>query len=676
MNDLFPTYLTNQSPILFFSHFSFVLLIFLGQYFLCRHVQDRWKIFANVPVESFLFVPFFLFPFSLLFCWMKWGNWFYGISQMVLITSALIGIYTHRNKLNPQFFKDVGATEWICYGVILVLGVFGWLVPIPDNYNGHGHVLWNVLMRMMETGGYDILDRHQLSSDDIVQLFWPPHLTFLLRFYCLKAPLFFYRPALLVPMLVGFLIVQVVKDICKTFQYPKVIGLLGFLGIIGTYFNVLTFFEIQYDALSLLMLLYFFSLLARIFAKKEALFTQIILLLFFSFLIRKQVFIILFFATVFGLILQFKNIRNVLKIKPSLVLLGFIPLLVWSTLAWIKYDNPMWPQSRGAAQSFFLLLYPRYQRQKAVAVTDIPLKRQEIAQQTGEKEENDGARVQYFKDFFQSHFPNNPWMRMGLDKLDALFLFCIRVGPLSLAMASFFLVLLIFRKIHRPVSELMIIEGALAVAWIVGYFIFFQGYRKFPQYFSAILLLPTGFALYFIQKKFLSRLSALLAVFLFLNFNVILFGHRNIDFHFLPLQIFLGQKTFMEKLAYKSNKSVFETKKEAEELYQAYNSGKRILHIEVEPGGLLPSLMGREFFGDAFYFSLFNYQLKDVMTAKNKESFAKSLEKRNIGFVFFPQRDHGTLEDHPLFLALRKFQQQTKHHLLVPSEEVLEIIQY
>ena len=673
---MFPEYLTNQSPWLFLIHFSFVVLIFLGQYFLCLFLQKRKPVFANVLLESFLFIPFFLFPLALLFSWLKLGNIFYGFSQILFATFALIGIYKYRNNLNLKLFKNIGLLEWTCYGVVFVLGYFGWLVPIPDNYNGHGHVLWNVLTRMLNTGSFDLLTRSALTSDDMTQLFFPPHFTFLLRFYCLNYSLFFYRSAILVSMIVGFLLIQVIKDICRIFNLPKNIGLLGFLAVIGTYFNALILYEIQYDVLVMLMLLFFMDLLGRAFVRREAVFSNILILLFFSFCVRTQVFIILFFAASLALIFYFKRTKDSLTIRPAFLFLGLFPVLIWSTVSWVKYDNPLWPMSRGIVERVFTKIYPHNQRQQIIAIEDVPLKIKANEKNEKKEEKNYGARVQYFFGLLNYYFPNNDWMRLIIAKMDTLLLFLIRAGPLSLTMAFIFLVLLLAKKMEWPDKEFLIIECLLIIGWGIEYILFYIGHNKFPHYLSVMTLFPAGFVLYSIEKKFFKPLPVVVVVFLFFNFNILLFGHRNIDFNFLPLQILLGQKTFIEKLAYKSNKSVPETQKESEELYHAYNLGKRILHIEVEPGGLLPSLMGREFFGEAFYFSPTNYQLKDVITAKNKEAMLEALKKRNIEFIFIPQRDRGVLESHPLFWALRELGQSSSYHLLVPVDVILKHMKY
>lgn len=676
MNGLFPDYLTHQAPWLFLLHFCFVGLVFLGQYFLCRFIQERGKIFGNVALESFLFVPFFLFPLGLFFSWLHWGNFFYGGCQILFISFALLGIYKYRTRFHFQFLRDVSGLEWLCYGVIFILCLFGWLVPIPDNYNGHGHILWNVLTRMLNTGSFDFLGRSDLSSDDNIQLFFPTHFTYWLRFYCLPHSLFFYRSALLIPMIVGFFLVQTIKDICRIFNFPKEVGLLGFLAIAGTTFNAFIFYEIQYDTLALLMLLYSFHLLAKILVKQETVFPNLFLLLCFSFVIRTQIFIILFFSTSLLSLFYWRRLRPLLKLRPLFLLAGFLPLFLWFTIAWVKYGHPLWPQSRGAVERVFKSLHLSEQKQPMIAVEELPIKIDSKDSKREEGEKNYGARVRYFLELFDHHFPNSHRGQWGIEKLEPTALFLIRAGPLSLITAFLFFFLLLLKKMERPAREFLILEGFLLCGWVAEYLLFYIGHNKFPQYLSAVTLFPAGLVFYSLQKRFFRPLPVVLAIFLFLSFNSFLFGHRNVDFHFSPLKILFGRKTFIEKIAYKSNKTGSEIEKEAVELYQAYNSGKRILHIEVEPGGLLPSLMGREFLGKAYYFTLVNYSLRDAITAKSKEDFVKALERRKIGFIFIPQRDHETLERHPLFKVLRKLKQEGRYHLLVPVEAVHQQIRY
>lgn len=676
LDSFFPRYLTDQSPWLFLLHFVFVVLIFLGQYFLLSLIQKRKKIFDKALLEAFLFVPFFLLPFGLLFYCLHWGNFFYGFLQTIFILSAIVGIYRYHREWNRQWFKNIGWTEWIIYGFIFVVGYFGWIVPIPDQWNGHAHILFNVLTQMLQTGHFEIPDKSHLSTPDIVQLFWPPHLTFLLRYYSLNHPLFFYRSALLVPLFISFLSVQLIKAICELLNFPKQIGLLGYLSLIGTYFHSLTLYEIQYDTFSLLMLLYSLYLLARICIKKENVFLQVLFLLSLSFLMRRSVFLILFFSTCFVLIVYFRQVRRILQLRLPAVLLAVFPVLVWSSIGLILYGNPLYPECREQVDRWLQRIGSNYAVHQTVDLKGVFPERKENGKGDEKEGKSEGARIRYFGDLVDKYFHHHPWIRFAVGKGGSLFAFLVRAGPLSFTLAGLFFILLLVKKIEISGKEFWILEGILAGGCLTAYLLFLQGHTKFPQHLAVVTLFPAGFILHFVQKKFLKSLPMFLAMAAFLSFNVMLFGHHNIDFHFSPAQILLGQKTFVEKLAFKSNESVLKVENEVRELGEARQSGKRVLHMDVEPGAWLPAMMGKEFLGKAFYFSTFNYPLKDILTAKNKGALALALEQRDIRFIFIPQKSHGELDAHPLSEALKKLQQQSSYHLVAPVHKVLESIQF
>ncbi|MBI4125647.1 MAG: hypothetical protein HY609_06520 [Deltaproteobacteria bacterium] len=662
--DAFPEYLTRQSLWLFALHFTFVALVFSGQYFLCLRIQERKKIFGCVLVESFFFIPFFLSPLSCLFAWLEWGNAFYGVVQALFVLLGLAGLYRARRRWNPRGLKAVGLTEWILYGLIFTVGVFGWLVPIPDNWNGHGHVLWNVLTRMLHTGGYDFLPRSALSADDIIQLFFPPHFTFFLRWYCLNHPLFFYRSAFLVTMIVGCLLVRVAVNICKIFNLPKEAGLLGLLAVFGTYFNAMILYEVQYDLLSLLMLLYAIYLFGKMAAAREAVWSNFAVLLVFAFLIRAQIFVILLAAACLFFLVYCRRLKGLGRVRPVFLSLAFLPLLLWLGIAWVRYDHPLWPLSRGVVERIYQKIGPGYPRKLMIAPEEIPV----VAQAQGEKDRY-GARTGYFMNLLQ---PIRPF----IEKVIPGILFFIRAGPLALSLACLFFILLFLRKIKRPENAFLVVEGLLILGWLVEYVVLYWGHNKFPQYLAAMTFLPAGLMLFRLQQKFFRALPVLLAGLFLFEFNVFLFGHGNIGFTLEPARILLGRRTFIEKLAYKSNRGVEETETMAMELDRAYRSGRKILHMDVEPGGLLPSLMGKEFFWEMLYFNPIDYPLRDLLTAKNKGDFAEALRKRNIGFIFFPQRSREMLDRHPLFQALAKIKRDSRHLLIVPVEEVLAVIRF
>lgn len=676
MNNLFPEYLTHQSLWLFLLQLVFVVMVFLGQYFLCLFLQRRKNVFSDVAVESFLFVPFLLFPLALLFSFFHRANLFYGVAQTVFLSFAAAGLWKNRKRFGLALFKNIGKVEWVCYAVILVVGAFGWLVPIPDNFNGHGHSLWNVLQQMLGTGHYAVLSKADLASDDMTQLFFPPHFVFWLRLYCLPDALFFYRPAFIVPMLVGFLLVHLVKKTAPVFGFPKNAGLLGFLAVIGSFFNSLILYEIQYDSLSLLMLLYGFYLFGRFLVQKEPVWNSLLALLFFSFMVRTQIFIILFLTALLLFLFSFKSVAKHLKIKPFFLLLGIVPVLVWTGVAWRHYDNPLWPMSRGIVQRVLNRLDPTSEKPPVPLMVALPLQGEKNGATQGEARKKYGSRVRYFLGEMDAFFPENGILAPLFERTSSLFLFAVRVGPLSLALALLFSILILCKKMPGPRKEFWAVTAALFLGWLVEYLVFYRGHNKFPQYLSAMTLWPAGLVLFSFGKKYFRPVSVALAVLIFLSFNLLLFGRRNIDPDWTPLKILSGQKTFLGKLAYKSNNSIAETEAASSELDRAYASGRRVLHIEVEPGALLPSLMGREFLGRAYYLSMNSTPLKEVLEANNATALGQALKNLNIDFVFIPQRDHGILEQHPLFLVLRRFRAEGKNRLVVPVGAILENIRY
>jgi len=671
MDAIFPNYLTNQNFFVFSLHLLLVYLIVYGQYYFYSIFFKRDTSKEIQLVESFLFIPFFLFPLSLLCYWIGLGNSFYAIWQLFLIFFAVKGLFHNFRSFDIQRLIHFPFIEKAIYLLILMFGYFSWSLPIPENFNGHAYVMLNTLTRMLETNSIYFIDKFGIHYDNAVFM-WPQHFTFMLRTYCFPSDWIFYRPVFLLSVVVGFLIIQMLKDFCRTLNLPATIGFLGFLAIIGSYYNSLILFEIQYDTLSLLMLLYFLNFFAKMLVKREPRLTELIVILLIAFDIRRPVFVLMTFVMMAAGMFCFRRLKGLMRLRLPLVLATVFSVLVWSMIVYSRYSSPFYPIGYSPIENIFFKKKFYFNWDELSKYKEkLPFDWSSENRKSQTKAER--HRAKYFFDLVQKIFPSFDRTVLG-GHWGGLINFLIWAGPLSLFLFVIFLILLIRKRIQVDIAPFLLVATVFSIGYFIGFEAFFKAYRKYPQYLTAMTLIPCGIVLYVLSKPREDIVAIMLIVFIFLGFNIILFGHTNVNFGFQPLQIMAGRKSFIEKIAYKTNQSVDEVKKQIGELSLAYGSGKKILHMEHEPGALLPVLMGKEYLAESHYFE--SYFTLDIILVGTKEQLREAFERHKIGYVFIPYRSHLVMDHHPLILSLKKINQDSGYLLVVPIEEILQTIEY
>jgi hypothetical protein len=218
---------------------------------------------------------------------------------------------------------------------------------------------------------------------------------------------------------------------------------------------------------------------------------------------------------------------------------------------------------------------------------------------------------------------------------------------------------------------------AFLVGFLVILYVFFPSYSKYSHY-GAFLVAP--FAAAFLTWLFREHLRGLLlplaAIGVF-SIGIALWaynnwGHASSDSGFTNVSYLVPSKgSTIERLARSTNRTPETLETELSEYDRALaglEGGDRILYGDMEPGSLVPSLVGQEFLGDVTY--LESTEASAVRSATTESQLRAALRALDIRYVYRPGKSHGALDEG--LLLRRVAASEDAGEYLIPTRKLLE----
>jgi hypothetical protein len=657
-SEAIPTHLARTGLHWFALELAFVLLLFAGIIALWLPLRRRLAAseppFWAIAAESVIAIPWLAFP--VLFALALVGAWGPALiaAQVVLAVAGLIGLWRwgrggDRVREAGEMLRESPLNPMAIAAICLFVA-WAWLMPFPASYNGHHHLLFNLLSEMWATGGYPVLDESQVSYDNDI-IVWPAPFAFFLGLF--SAPWSVeidWRPVVLLGGLISLLSLHVLRLTSAELGQPKWYGSLAFLLIAFGYFGAVRSTGIGFDLLTPLLVLLFAMHLVRWAVRGKVDWLGVLLVLAVAALIRGQVFLMLVAVLAIAALtrtIRLDSLRRALASVPRAAAAAFavaLPVITWTTFLVIEYGSPLFPHQDQTAASFGVL-------------------------HLDELFGGGFSQQNHFLDHFLPIFPDAPGTMIKNAALGTSFsvLFTVvLVGYLVFA-----------PRIHRSDGRA---AHRLALAMFVGFaallYFAFPTYPKYPHY-GTLLLAP--FAAIFIGwacrrwawpgAASLVGLGLLVCGTAFWAVNS--WGHATWDESLENIRLLNpGYGEPVDRLARSTGRTQESLLDEIDEYTAALSSlepGERILYAEHEPGALVPSLVDREFLGDALF--LEGPRAEGVVVADSDRELEESLRHLGIRFLYRPQRAHTAIEDS---LIWKRIQDSEEADYLIPAEALLE----
>jgi hypothetical protein len=672
-----PADLTSSNALLLVVELAFVVVLLSGMVAIWSWLRDRVirheAPFWVVAAEAVIAVPWILFPLLFLVSWAGGHRIVVATTQLVLGVAGAIWIWRRRGAFRPdthalpRLLRD-DLPYAIALVAVSLFVVWGWVMPFPEAFNGLQHHLVSLLRHMWDTGQYELLAPAQVSYDNNVQV-WPASFAMFLSLFTVQGiDDVGLRPMFLLPGIGALLSLQLMRATARELGHESA-GSIAFLLVAFSYYASSDFSDITFDLLAPLLLTYFGYHAARWAARGQGAAYPFLLVLAVSFLVRRQVFLIVAGVLLALIVLKLVPWRALVpRVRVgsgALAVLIVAPALLWAGVSWAQYEDPFFPHATGISEKLF----------------DSPY---QAAQSTGAARSprtvgRPGRRIRNFFDarseghpFGLAHYlpvyredgsglVKNAFAGISLSVLLTLatigFLFAVqRVGGLSLPARRARLLLVAY------------LAGFLAVGYQ-----FFGTYPKFPHYisfliapFAALLLLelarriPRGVGPPLLAIGLLAVGGGLWAV------NT--WGHAAWDSKLSNVKFLVpGYGTATERLARDTGRSAADLEREAAEYQRAVASRRgRILHMEHEPGALVPALIDREFLGDVLYVE--NPRARPVIDARTKPAMLAALRRLGVAYVYRPGRGHPPWDDRPIFRETREHRGASR--FVIPIDEL------
>jgi hypothetical protein len=657
-SEAIPTHLARTGLHWFALELALVLLLFAGIVALWLPLRRRLAAaeprFWAVAAESVIAIPWLAFP--VLFALALAGAWGSALiaAQVVLAVAGFIGLWRWRRGGNRvreavEMLRESPLNPMAIAAICLFVA-WAWLMPFPGSYNGHHHLLFNLLSEMWATGSYPVLDESQVSYDNDI-LVWPASFAFSLGLFSAPwAAEIDWRPVVLLGGLFSLLSLHLLRLTSAELGQPRWYGSLAFLLIAFGYFGAVRSTGIGFDLLTPLLVLLFALHLIRWALRGKVDWLGILLVLAVAALIRGQVFLMLVAVLAIAVLsrtIRLDSLRRALPGVPRAAAAAFavgLPVITWTTFLVIEYGSPVFPHQDQTAGSFGVL-------------------------HLDELFGGGFSQQNHFLDHFLPLFPDEPGTMIKNAALGTSFsvLFTVvLVGYLVFA-----------PRIHRNGGRT---ARRLALTMLAGFavvlYLAFPTYPKYPHYGSLLLAPFAAIFLAWACRRLAWRGAASLVGFALLAcgtafWAINTWGHATWDESLENVKLLNpGYEEPVDRLARSTSRTRESLTDEIEEYTAALSSlepGERILYAEHEPGALIPSLVDREFLGDALF--LEGSRATSVVAAESNRELEKSLRDLGIRFVYRPQRAHTLIEDS---LVWKRIQRSEEADYLIPAEALLE----
>jgi hypothetical protein len=636
-----------------------------------RHEAPFWVVAA----EAVLAVPWVLFPLLFLLSWAGAHRVVLIATQIALAVAGAAWIWERRTSVRPalEALPRALRADLPYAAALLAVALFvlwGWVMPFPEAFNGHQHDLVNLLRHMWDSGEYDLLAPAEVGYDNNI-LIWPaPFATFLSLFTVQGIDDVGLRPMFLLPGIGALLTLQLLRATARELGHESA-GSIAFLLVAFSYYASSDFTDITFDLLAPLLLTYFGYHAARWAVRGQGAAYPFLLVLAVSFLIRRQVFLIVAAALLALVVLRLVPWRAFVPRatggRAALAALLVAPALLWAGVMWGQYESPFFPHETSLSGKVFKSPYQPAQ------TTNVSL---------GTGFDTQKGPVDRVRDFFETRseghrFPLTHYLPVyktdGSGLVKNAFAGVSLSVLLTLATIGFLLGAGRVRGLGLPPGRARLLLLAYGAGFLVVGYQFFGTYPKFPHYlsfliapFAALLLLelarriPRGAGPPLLAVGLLAVGGGLWAV------NT--WGHAAWDSKLSNVKFLVpGYGSATERLARDSGRSTADLEQEAAEYQRAVASRRgRILHMEHEPGALVPALLDREFLGEVLYVE--NPRARPVLDARTKPAMLAALRRLGVAYVYRPGRGHPPWDDRPIFRETREHRGPTR--FVIPIDEL------
>ena len=679
---IIPLFYNKINILHFLVNLLLVILLVLGVLNIWLFLRRKFDICKNESIFfelaiSIIAIPFLIFPFHFIFSLLGFYKSFLVTIQIFLVLAGLWGIVI--NKLHKKIYSEFGKLSFLSMLCVVTVALFVYwpfVMPFAEKFNGHHHILLNMVQQLWIKGHYSIIPPNFVSYDNAIFI-WPANLAFFLSLYS-----FPYLSSVglhtlfIIPGLLSFLTWRLLKILATKIQLSSSTGDLSFLLIAFSYYNASDFSAIHFDIFSPLLCLLFLIIFIEVFLhKKSTRIPFIILILSFVLLVRKQLFLL--FSSILGIILIIKLINYLkkkillsrIKFSRSLVLLFFIPAMVWCVFVYYNYGSPFFPHDVGVTQMIFKHERPLIKPYLVNSSGDLsPSVYPKVPKIEGSLKDNSSVNF-YIENFLPFH----------LDKGLLVFTKNIFCGlSLSLLIILGFLGFIFLGLYNRfKMSKYLPIIAVVSAGYILTGILFFRTYPKYPHYFAYLISIFSSVFYFKIFEYFFKRkwgvhiLGTMIFIVGMTFWGYNLWGHSYKDNKFENIRfLYPYYKTPIDRLSRMTNRDKKGLRREIMELTQAKayvdSKGGNILYMDHEPGALIPSLLNIENLSQVYY--LENIKSQKIYAAKNKEELKKAFREENIEFVYKPGRSHGKF-DHTIILKLIE-KYTGRYRFVIPVKEL------
>lgn len=660
-----PLFYTKIGFIYFLLCLTMEVILMLGMLNIWLLLKEKINVCRNESIlfdlaTSIILVPLIIFPIHFTVSFFGFYRQFLIVIQIILLFSGLHCIFVA--QLPKKIYRDSYRCSFLtllCVITVILFLYWPFLMPYAEKFNGHHHALINMVQRLWQDGNFPLLPPEFVSYDNMLYVF-PANFPFFFSIFS-----FPYIPAIgehalfLVPGMLSFITWQLLKVLCKKIDVDSRVGDLAFLTIAFSYLNASDFSMIHYDSFSPLVCIYFLVIYVDIFYKKDlSKFAFAALLLSFTFLIRKQLFLVISTIFILALLLEilqrcYKRQRFLIFQKANLgaALLFLIPMIFWCTVVYNIYGSPFYPHDVSITQKIFKLRIPivkqyiidETRNQKNTATTVLPSSKfLEFIRII--KTHKNYSNVNYFvENFFPIHLVKG--LSVFIKNI-----FCGLSNSLIL-MAGFFgfVLLALFKKISE--SKFLGTVAVIMASYILVGVSFFLVYPKYPHYLGYVICI---FSAVFYWRVFGSlyagALINIIAALIFVN-GIIFWGYNSWghsyqdktfeNFRFL----WPYYRTPLDRLARQANMDKNEIVKEIQQLIAIKqvitNKGGHILYMEHEPGLLVPSILNYDNFANVYF--LDNKRSELIYQAANVRELSDAFKKLEIKYVYRNRRSHSNV---------------------------------
>jgi len=612
-----------------------------------------------LAAESVVAVPFVLFPALLGLSALGLHRPAVVAVQVALGMAGLRAVVRRRGQARTLAARARAAAghDPLLVPALAAVGLFvvwNWAMPVPEPFNGHQHVVISQVHEWWRSGTYELIPRGTVSYDRSV-LAYPAHLGMSLSIVSLQGiDAVDIRPAFIFVGVVALMTLVVLRATCAQLGAPAA-GSVAFLLAAFSYSTAGDFTQISFDLFSPLLLALFGYHAVRLMARADPDPLGFAVVLAFAAAIRPPVFLLLAGVSVIGAAVRPEAVRALARALPRprlavpVALAVALPALVWLGVMWVRYGSPLFPHRRTAAG----------------ALGD--LKPQSRAAPSAPAADEPGLAEHLL-----------PLHRDGLAGL-AKDVFCGLSLSLLLTLSAVAALAAGLTARGRGPAALRTVRGLVLVyvaAFAVVGYVFFADFPDYPHYLAVLVApLPAVAVACLVRGRALRLAAAGLAGLAFVAgvgyWAKNTWGHtdeasvsRNLRLLWAP------GGTPADRIARRTGGTEADAERaiaEYERAYAALRPGERILHADHEPGALFPSLLDREYLGDARF--LDDRQNRPVIQAATRDALRARLAADGIRFVVRPGRAHPGYEGSLLHRLLTGYRGPEQR--VVPVERLL-----